>query len=199
VQDLVESAARWGTLALLAIAFGLGFGEGAIGLDLIIPGEVGMVFAGAAAEEADIFLPFVIIAGASGAFAGDCVGYFIGRRFLSRSERLQRRYGDTLERAHAFFGKRGGWAVFAARFIGALRAIVPVVAGAARMDFPRFALFDIPAALLWTTLVAGLGYYAGDDIADAVDRVGVWVSLAGVALLILVVLIFRSKARRRGR
>jgi undecaprenyl-diphosphatase len=201
MRGLVDSAARMGTMALVALALGLGFGEGAIGLDLVIPGEVGMVFVGAAAAEAHTSLVAVVPAGAVGAVAGDSVGWLVGRRygerFVTRWRPVRRRLEPSLQRAQGAFERRGGVAVFAARWIGALRGVVPVVAGTAGMPYRRFVAWDAPAALLWTSAVVLLGYHLGDDVAEVIDRVGLYASLAVAALLVGVLAVRHLRGRRQ--
>jgi membrane-associated protein len=203
VSDFVEAAARLGTLALAAIALGLGFGESAIALDLIVPGEVGMVFIGAAAHDAGAPLALLITAGVVGAVAGDSAGYFIGRRWgtrvLYRWEWLRRRVEPAVERSQRYFERRGGLAVFVARWVGALRAVMPVVAGISEMRYRRFLVWDVPAVILWTSLVVSLGFYFGDDIADVVDRIGLVVSLVIVVLLVAVIVFRRHRVNARAR
>jgi membrane-associated protein len=203
VADLVEAAARLGTFALAAIALGLGFGESAIALDLIVPGEVGMVFIGAAARDAGAPLALLITAGVVGAVVGDSAGYFIGRRWgtrvLYRWKWLRRRVEPAVERSREYFKRRGGLAVFAARWVGALRAVMPVVAGISDMRYRRFLAWDVPAVILWTSLVVSVGFYFGDGIAEVVDRIGLTVSLVIVVLVVaLIVLRRRVNARARG-
>lgn len=199
--DLIESIARVGGVALVFLAFGLGFGEGALLADLFVPGEVGMVIVGAAAAHGDVSVVFIVLAGAAGAFAGDSFGYFLGRRFgpglIERWPRLRRRIEPEYERAQQYFERRGGVAVFVARWVGALRAIVPVVAGTAGMPYRRFAAWDVPAALLWTTVIVGAGYHFGDDVAEAVDRIGLGVSLAVCGAVILALYLLRRRTRAR--
>lgn len=203
MSDLVEAAARLGTLALAAIALGLGFGESAIALDLIVPGEVGMVFIGAAAHDAGAPLALLITAGVVGAVAGDSAGYFIGRRWgtrvLYRWVWLRRRVEPAVERSQKYFERRGGLAVFVARWVGALRAVMPVVAGISEMRYRRFLAWDVPAVILWTSLVVSLGFYFGDDIADVVDRIGLVVSLVIVVLLVAVIVFRRHRVNARAR
>jgi membrane-associated protein len=201
MRDLIESAARLGALTLAAIALALGFGESAIALDLVVPGEVGMVFIGAASRAGDAPLTLVIAAGVVGAVAGDSFGYFIGRRWgttvLYRWNWLRRRVEPSVERSRAYFARRGGVAVFVARWVGALRAVTPVVAGVSNMPYRRFLAWDAPAAILWTSAVVSAGFYFGDDIAGVVDRIGLGVSLVVVALLVALFAVRRRRVSAR--
>jgi membrane-associated protein len=204
MRDLIESAGRLGVFALAAIAFGLGFGESAIAFDLVVPGEAGMVFIGAAARDGDVPLPVVIAAGAVGAVAGDTFGYLVGRRWgttvLYHWSWVRRRVEPSIERSRVYFTRRGGLAVFTARWVGALRAVMPAVAGVSEMPFPRFLAWDVPAAILWTSVVVSAGYYFGDAVAGVVDRIGLVVSLVVVALLVTAFVVWRrTRARRPAR
>lgn len=176
LRSLIEAVAGLhGAVLLLAVA-GLAFGESAILFDLLVPGEVGMVLAGAAGAEAGMPLAGLIGVAALGALAGDTVSYLVGRRFgpsLVHRWRWSRvRVAPKLDRARRHFETRGGGAVFAARWVGALRAVVPLVAGSARMPFARFFVWDVAGILSWTATVVTVGFVFGDDMASVVDRWG---------------------------
>ena len=131
--------------------------------------------------------------GTVGAVLGDSFSYLIGRRWgmtlVRRWGWLRRRLEPRFERAHGYFDRRGGRAVFVARWVGALRALVPLVAGTATMPFRRFLLWDAAAAVLWVTAMVWLGVLLGDDMARVVDRVGTGISLVVVGVIALVVLL----------
>lgn len=170
----------------LAVA-GLAFGETALFLDLLVPGEVGMVLAGAAAHRGDIGLPGLVAAGAAGAVLGDSCSYALGRAVaaerLPGSSRVLRRFERSIERATAFFARRGGRAVFLGRWVGALRAVVPFVAGTARMPYGRFLAWNVLASIGWVGTVLTAGWIFGGAVARTVDRIGVGVSIVVVVAL----------------
>lgn len=56
--------------------------------------------------------------------------------------------------------RRGGQAVFLARFVPVLRTLTPHRAGATRLPYRRIAPYSALAALLWATAEAGIGYAA---------------------------------------
>lgn len=157
--------------------------ESAILLDLVVPGEVGLVVAGSAAAHNGTPLVLIIGAAAVGGVLGDSFGFLLGRRFgaeVVARRRFARRLRPALQRAQKHYGERGGMSVALARWIGALRAVVPVIAGSAGMSFRRFVCWDVPSTVGWSLAVASLGYALGDDIASVVDRIGVAVSLTAV-------------------
>lgn len=170
---------------LHAAAFFLAFAECALFLDLVVPGEAGMVVAGAAAARADVPLPSMIAAAAAGAILGDSVGYAIGRRWglalVRRWEPVRRRLEPRVERAQEYFADHGGLAVFLGRFVGVVRGVVPVVAGTARMPYRRFLPWNIAASLVWTGAVVSAGYLIGRNVESLVSRASLVV--AGVVVV----------------
>ena len=73
----------------------------------------------------------------AGSLVGESVGYLLGRRFGDRlrSSRLGRRLGEQhWAKAEGFLNGRGGRAVFAARFVAVVYALLPVVAGTVGMS-----------------------------------------------------------------
>jgi len=182
---------------LHAAAFFLAFAECALFLDLVVPGEAGMVVAGAAAARADVPLPSMIAAAAAGAIIGDSVSYVIGRRWglavVRRWEPVRRRVEPRVERAEQYFAERGGVAVFLGRFVGVVRGVVPVVAGTARMPYRRFLPWNIAASLVWTGAVMSAGYLLGRNVESLVSRASVVVT----GVVVAGVVIWWVVARRR--
>jgi len=104
-----------------------------------------------------------------------------------------RRYGrfihlneSHLERAHAFFEKHGPKTVFIGRFIALLRTWAAVLAGAARMPYGIFMLYNALGAVCWAVVVGALGYVFGRNLPQLERYMG-QASLAGVLLVALVV------------
>jgi membrane protein DedA with SNARE-associated domain len=199
VTDLIGWFADLGPGGLVVVTLLVVFAESAILLDLFVPGEVGLALAGASAAAGDVPLWMVIAAAAVGAVAGDSLGYWIGRRFgrsgIRRWPWARRRLGPRLDRAHAHFERRGGAGVAAARWVGALRAVVPVIAGAAGLRLRSFLAWDVPSAVAWSAAVGTAGYVAGDEVASTVDRLGWAVSALVVAGLVGWYLVRRRVSR----
>jgi membrane protein DedA with SNARE-associated domain len=196
--NLLDSLGRLGLGVLYVAAFGLAFGEAAFLLDLLVPGEVGLVVVGAAGRQREATLPALIVLGALGALAGDSVSWFVGHRWgtslVHRWGWSRRFVAPQLDRATEVLERRGGPAIFAARWVGALRALVPLVAGAAGVPYRRILVWDTPAALGWATAAVCLGWFLGEHVATVVDRWGGYLSIAVVAGLLGWWLL-----RRRGR
>jgi len=103
-----------------------------------------------------------------------------------------------LDRAEAFFARHGPKAVFVGRFVGFARALVPFVAGASRMPYRRFVVYDALGAALWTVGFVLLGYALGASWRVAEQWIGrasmVLAAAAGIAVLAL-----WARRRSRGR
>lgn len=131
-----------------------------------IPSEIIMPVAGFAAAQGKLSLIGVIGAGTVGSLIGAIVWYRIGHAVgLKRLKSLAVRHGrwltlspDDLERAHAWFNRHGGMAVFAGRLIPAVRSLISVPAGVARMSATRFLIWTGLGTALWTALLASAGY-----------------------------------------
>jgi membrane protein DedA with SNARE-associated domain len=199
IIDWIAGLEGW--LLCLAV-FALALGESAIGLDFVVPGEVGMVVGGAAGERAGIPLVVLIALATLGSVVGDQVSYQLGRRFgpslAGRWKFTKKHVEPKLAGAREHFDRRGGATVFIARWVGALRAVVPFVAGTAKMPMGRFLFWDVLGALTWSATIVTLGYVLGRSIADAVDRFGALISVVVVAGLIAWFVVRRVRAKRRG-
>jgi membrane protein DedA with SNARE-associated domain len=196
---VIDFVSRAEGLVLAGLVFVLVLGESLIVTDVVLPGEVGLVVAGAAAAANGTSIGLVIAAAAAGAVAGDTIGYVLGRRFgtdLVTTRRWARRFRPSLKRAERHFAEHGPATVAAARWVGALRGVVPIVAGSARLPAPRFYIAAVPSAAAWSATMAALGYLFGDDIADVVDRAGLAVS---AAVVVAIVAVFWWSRRRRAR
>ncbi len=170
---------------LHAAAFLLAFAECALFMDLVVPGEAGMVVAGAAASRADVPLGTMIAAAAIGAIAGDSASYWAGRRWgmalIQRWEPVRRRLEPRVERSRDYFARRGGAAVFLGRFVGAVRGVVPAVAGMSAMPYRRFLPWNVLASIVWTSAVVSAGYLLGRNVEKVVSKASLVIAVVVVA------------------
>ncbi|MEU8611863.1 DedA family protein [Actinoplanes sp. NPDC048791] len=137
-----------------------------------------------------------VAAGTAGALTGQICGYAIGRVFGTRlrSTRLGRRIGaERFDRAEDYLRERGASALVAVRFVAVIHAIVPIVAGVARMPFGRFLGWSALGTVLWVGTFAGVG--AATASADSTGGVGV--VLTAVAATCLGVVPFAVRLFRR--
>jgi len=163
---------------------------------LAVPG-VAMLFVIAAVAGTHELSAWAAMAWACvGAIAGDSASFWIGRYFKDRLPSLWpfSRYPSALERGVGFFQLHGGKSVVLGRFIGPIRPIIPMVAGAFGMDGRRFGLFNVVSALGWAPLYILPGYLVGASLArdpDLPPHFYPILVLALVAVSCLLALFFR--------
>jgi membrane-associated protein len=131
------------------------------------------------------------------AVAGNLVGWWIGRKagpavFDRPDSRLFKR--RHVELAEEFFHRNGARTVVLARFVPVVRTFTTVMAGVARMDFRRFALYSALGGVAWTTSVVLLGYWLGQV---TVVRDHVELFIVGVVVLSLVPVVLEARRGRR--
>ena len=134
------------------------------------------------------------------AVAGNLVGYWIGRKagpavFNKPDSKLFK--AEYVARSQAFFERNGSRTVLLARFVPIVRTFATVMAGAARMDLRRYALYSVIGGIAWAAGVTLLGYWLG-QIAVVRDHVEFFI-LGIVAISLIPVAVEFLRARRQGR
>ncbi|TKW68270.1 MAG: DedA family protein [Paracoccus denitrificans] len=135
-----------------------------------IPSEVIMPLAGFLVGEGQMNLILTIAAGTAGSVLGTSFWYFVGRMFgAERLKRWAARWGRVLtmspsdiDGAVGWFDRHGGAAVFFGRMLPAIRTLISVPAGIARMAFSKFLLLTIAGSLIWTVLLTVAGMVLQD-------------------------------------
>lgn len=164
-----------------------------------VPGETALVTAAIAAGTTHRLDIGLIIAVASlGAILGDNAGYWAGREF---GFPLLLRYGhrlgidqSRLKLGRYLFLRHGGKVVFFGRFVAVLRAWAAFLAGANRMPWLHFLLFNIAGAGVWTLTFGLGGYLLGNAVHRIAGPAGVAaLVIAGLALLALFVVLRRRE------
>jgi undecaprenyl-diphosphatase len=164
IEALLDFVWRLGYWGYLLVFLGAAL-ESAAFLGFLVPGESIVVIAGLLASWGVLELPETLVIAVTGAITGDNVGYQLGHRlgrpWLERHGRLVGMHGGALARTDALFQRHGGKAVLIGRFVGFLRAMLPFVAGASRMSYPRFLVFNAIGATSWGIFFVLLGYFVG--------------------------------------
>jgi len=151
-----------------------------------LPGETALVAAGVFAQRGNLNIASVIAVAAVAAIVGDNIGYWLGReggrRLLTRWKFLERHAGRTLPPAERFFEKHGAKTVFFGRFIAVLRVATAWIAGISGMPWWRFFLWNAAGGIAWAVAISVLAYTAGQAVADAISRYGLYAVLALIPL-----------------
>jgi membrane-associated protein len=134
------------------------------------------------------------------AVAGNLVGWWIGRKagpavFQREDSRLFKQ--RHVQRAQDFFDRNGARTIVLARFVPVVRTFATVMAGVARMDFRRFALYSLVGGVVWTTAVTLLGYWLG-HVALVRNHIELFiVAVVAVSLVPVAVEAWRSRGPAR--
>ncbi|RDK04967.1 bifunctional DedA family/phosphatase PAP2 family protein [Cupriavidus lacunae] len=154
------------------VVFLAAFLESVAFIGTFIPGSTAMFLAGALIGAGSLDVWVTLLWAVSGAVAGDGMSYWVGRRYKAELVTLWpfSRHREVLEKGKAFFAKQGGKSILLARFLGPVRAIVPVVAGMLGMTPLRFYAINVLSALAWAPahIIPGIVFGASLQLAGAV-------------------------------
>lgn len=166
-------------------------------------------FASQPGSELNVVL--VVVVATLGAFIGAAVNYglaiWIGRPLVYAFARS--RVGHMLlidekkvANAEEYFDRHGAVATLVGRLIPAVRQLISIPAGLARMNFGKFALYTSIGAGLWNCVLALLGYLlslsvARDELIGAIERYNGYLNIAGYALLAVIVIVLVKQGMKK--
>jgi membrane protein DedA with SNARE-associated domain len=193
--DGVLNAPTWAVLALVGLVV---FAEDALFVGFVIPGETAAILGGVAANRGHVALPAVLAVVLLGAVIGDSVGYEVGRQVGTRvlGWPVLARRRERIDAASDYLARRGGTAVFLGRWTAFFRAVMPALAGTARMPYRRFLTFNVAGGVLWGTTVVLLGYLAGASYGRVEKLLGRGTALVIAALVVAAVVVWQVRRRR---
>lgn len=165
-----------------------------------IPGETALIAAAVLASQGKLQIELVIALAAAAAIVGDNIGYVIGRKggrwLLERPGVLHRQRRDVLRIGEPFFQVHGPKAVFFGRFVLGLRVWASWLAGATRMHWRSFVMWNAFGGIVWASAIGLIAYFLGHSASNAIEAFGVY-GLVAVVLAILSGLILHLRHRRR--
>lgn len=142
------------------------FAETGLFFGFFLPGDYLLFLAGmfVATGKLDVNIYVLIVGLFVSAVSGNFVGYWFGRKtgpvLYQRKESFffKRRY---LKAAEEYYHKQGAFALIMGRFVPIVRTFAPIFAGVVKLDFKRFALYNISGAIIWIASLTLLGYFLG--------------------------------------
>ncbi len=155
-----------------------------------VPGETILLLASFLAySERSLQLGWIIVIGTVAATLGDnlgfALGYYGGRRLLERYESFFRIQQKTIKRGEDLFARYGSVTIFFARFVFGMRIIAGPMAGALRMQWKKFLIFNFLGAAVWVSVISVVGYLFGrhwERLALALKRLDVIVAIIVVVV-----------------
>lgn len=175
--------------SLVVALFATAFVESLAIAGIIVPG-VALLFAFAAlAGQTGMPLAEALFWAGLGAVAGDVTSFAIGRWLQGRLDVVWpfRRYPRLIARGERFFHRHGGKSVVIGRFVGPIRPVIPLIAGALTMPWRRFIVFNLLSAVGWALVYIIPGFVVGSALASDIKPPPHFYPVLGISGATLVV------------
>ena len=160
--DVTHLIQAGGLILIAAIIFS----ESGMMVGFLFPGDTLLFSAGILSATGTLNIWTVLLTIALAAIVGDNVGYHIGKHFghrVFKQDNLVFRH-EYIVRAEEFYKKHGSKTMLVAHFVPIVRAFVPVTAGAGRMPYRQYVIFDAIGDIAWTFIITLLGYFLGSRV-----------------------------------
>lgn len=194
--DTLLTVPAWAVLLLTGL---LVFAEDALFVGFVLPGETAVVLGGVAASQGTVGIVPLCIVVVVAAVVGDSVGYELGRIWGTKvlaSHRLDR-WRPQLDKASNFLQRKGASAVFLGRFTAFFRAVMPALAGSARMPYRRFLPWNMLGGLIWGIAFSLVGYLAGNSYKTVEKTVGRTGAIVVVVIVVLALVVRHFRGRHK--
>lgn len=165
-----------------------------------IPSEITMPFAGFLAFQGKMNFYLAVLAGALGNLAGAFLSYRLAGRLIVSGWRERSKFlkilisEKNLALAQRWFEKYGGLSVFFGRLVPVVNCFISFPAGLAKMNRPAFLWLTFAGSLIWSFVLAGLGYFLGVNwfaVREFLSKFDVFI--AGAIVVFLAVWIWRKR------
>ncbi len=165
-----------------------------------LPSELIMPFAGFLAARGELHWAGVLAAGVFGSVAGGLPWYWAGRKLGARRlKRLAQRHGrwvavtpDEIDGARRLFERHGGRVLVIGRLVPALRTVVALPAGLARMPVPAFIGWTCLGSTLWTGLLMLAGYLLDSQY----ERIEAWLNPVSTVIFAAIAIAYAVRVWR---
>lgn len=205
----LSDSAKWndlishvGTTNIYAVLFLIVFAETGLVVTPFLPGDSLLFAVGAVGARPEIGLNLPLVTGLLivAAILGDAVNYWVGYRvgpaiFSKETGRLLNK--EHLNRAQHFYEKYGGKTIILARFVPIVRTFAPFVAGIGRMNYWRFAAYNVIGGIAWVLICVTAGYYFGRFAFVQRNFEWVIVAIVGISVMPMVWELWRARIAAR--
>jgi membrane protein DedA with SNARE-associated domain len=196
VLDAIRSvppALAYSIIALLV------FGEAALFIGFVFPGETAVLLGGFLASRGHLDIVTLTVIVVVCAIVGDSVGYEVGKHVGPRILRLKilRRHEARLDSARGLLRRRGGPAVFLGRWTAFFRAVMPGMAGLSQMRYRTFFPWNALGGIAWGVTFCLVGYFAGASYEKVASRLGEGAAIVVALIVITALVVWHVRRRRR--
>ncbi|GMM60519.1 DedA family protein [Novosphingobium pituita] len=181
ILQAIADGGYWGIVVLMALE----------NIFPPIPSEVIMGMGGIAVAQGRMEVLPLMLAGTVGSTLGNYPWFLLGRAlgykrlrpFVARHGRWLTLDWPAMRRLVAFFRRHGQWVVFVMRFSPAMRTMISLPAGLAKMGHARFLVFTFAGTTIWNALLVWAGWHLGQHY----ELLGRYTGPASVALTVVLV------------
>ncbi len=149
-----------------------------------------------ACTKGDMNVFVVVLVATAGAIVGALINYYlsmwIGRPIVYAFANSKFGHAclidkEKVEKAESYFDKHGAVSTFIGRLIPAVRQLISIPAGLARMNLGVFVIFTGLGAMIWNGVLAGLGYWLGktvplDRLFNTVEQYNDYLTYVGLGI-----------------
>lgn len=172
------------------VTFLISAGESIAIIGTIVPGTVMMTAVGALVGAGVIPFWSTLIWAILGAVVGDGISYWLGHYFKDRVRNAWPfiTHPNLLASGVNFFHRYGGMSVFIGRFVGPVRALVPLVAGMLGVKPLRFTIANITSAILWAPIYMLPGFLLGAASMELPSEIATRAILLLIFIILFIIL-----------
>jgi len=161
---------------------------------------------------ADMNAIVIVLFATLGAILGALINYFlslwIGKPLVykfanSKLGHMLLLSGEKIDKAENYFNEHGAVSTFVGRLIPAIRQLISIPAGLAKMPLGRFIAFTALGAGIWNTVLALLGYYLGkavpeDQLISTVEHYSheIGYTIAAIVVVAVAIIIIRNRCKK---
>jgi len=155
-----------------------------------------------AVTKGDMNIFLIVLVATAGAVVGALINYalsvWLGRPIVYAFANSRLGHACLIdqakvEKAEKYFDEHGAISTFIGRLIPAVRQLISIPAGLARMNVGKFVVFTALGAGVWNCILAALGYWLGktvplDTLYENVEKYNSYFTIGGLILLLLCLL-----------
>ena len=179
------------------------FAETGLFFGFFLPGDYLLFLAGmfVATGKLDVNIYVLILGLVIAAISGNFTGYWFGHKtgplLYKRKDTFffKKKYLLAAER---YYIKQGAFALIMGRFVPIVRTFAPIFAGVVKLDFKKFAFYNITGAIIWIASLTLLGYFLGKSFAQQIEEYLVYIILGFILITTvpLIITFVKKKVNR---
>ncbi len=170
------------------------------------PSEAIIPFAAYKAAQGDLNIFLVILSATVGALLGALINYYLatylGRPLVykfanSTLGRILLLSKEKVVNAESYFIRNGKSSTLVGRLVPAVRQLISIPAGLARMSMRDFILFTVVGAGIWNIILGVIGYYLYDIREEIFPYLGHILLVLGAAFVVYLIIKARKNKKTK--